>query len=1027
MQFNKDYFLDGEYEEINYKPTEGKLKRLRDFTNKIFELKTDINMLNENQLKAVENVYEPTLVIAGPGTGKTELLSARIDRIITDTDAGPENILCLTYSRAGVKAMRERLEKKYNKEFSEQVQIHTFHSFCAMVMKQHYKYFSHKATSLIDEIKLYEYLFPLITDEKIAGLNYSQKPPTEYQLSAFSKLIKLIKEEKLNYEDIVGNAFEQIRCLRNIANKKINKLTQKTIGEIEKLQKFIDAIKLIEELNKRMELSGLYEYNDMLYWVIDFFQKQPECLQSYREKFLFVLVDEFQDTNPLQITLLNQLIIKNGDTHPSFFAVGDDDQCIYRFQGASVETIIHVTKELPTIKKFVLTDNYRSTQDILNIANNLISHNEIRVVNKLPELSKNLNAAKIENKTLNSIPRIWHCNSKQHEAKVILNDIKLKIEIENCLPQDFAILYRNRSHGLEINSLIKKSGLPYYSKDDNNNLLDKGFILDIDNALQFIKVESFKKGSGDGYLFKIIMNQKNNFNVLDTVALLNDFKIKRTEKFSFTQAILETESSDKYPELFNALKELVTKLYTLVQRFNEKMNDVHWGILFDALKIDKAKDENEKDWGDFFENEKQYRKDATILDWAEIFMSYRIYNKKISIEIKNISKGITLSTVHGSKGLEYKHVYVIGCSNNKWEKEDINRNSFKIPQFNYSESNEEEDKRRLFYVAITRAEHSVTFSYYKDGRGPNGTYDLSRYVKEAVPNFSEFEKRILNELVVEKVKIDYKGLLNEQYEFAINKINNEFRFSPSTFSNYIYCSSKFLLSSILNIPDTGNEAMSFGSAIHEMLQKIDNEKKSTKKLFDVNEFIDRNWSNIIDVFRHEFIRKHFWQYQEYGLQVLKQYYQIFENNITPNKTIEIEETLHAQILTTRIKGKLDKIEIGNEVKVIDYKTGSNYADKWKEFEGEENIGGDHWRQAMFYLALVKENYKNKENYVVEFHYVENDGEDKNKKTKVELSQDSEFHQWNTFIQTNWDELQNFDLRNACLDTKCEYCKVLNLV
>jgi DNA helicase-2/ATP-dependent DNA helicase PcrA len=1029
MQINTNGFFELK-DDLTYYHKEGKLKWLREFAERAFTFNkenTTNYMLNENQLKAVENVYEPTLVIAGPGTGKTELLSARIDKIITDTDAGLENILCLTYSRAGVKAMRERLEKKYNKEFSEQVQIHTFHSFCADVMKNHYTYFSHKAISLMDDIKLFEYLYPLITDEDIAGLNFSQKPPSEYILNDFAKLIKLIKEEKFEINELIDATQSQIEELENSYNRRTGALTKVVIKEIERCEKTIDALKLISELNKRLESSGLYEYNDMLYWVLEFFNNHPEHLQSYRERFQFVLVDEFQDTNPLQISLLNQLIIKNGDTHPSFFAVGDDDQCIYRFQGASVETIINITKELPAIKKIVLTHNYRSTQDILNIANNLISHNENRVVNKLPNLSKKLLAAKNENKTLKTIPRIWHCNSKVHEAKIILNDIKNKIENENCTASDFAILFRNRSHGEELISIIQKSGLSYYSKDDNNNLLDKGFVLDIDNALQFIKLEALKKGSGDGYFFKIIMNQKNKFNVLNTVALLNDFKIKRTEKFSFTQALLETQGSDRFPELFESLKELVSKLYLLVHRINDKMTEEHWGVLFDALKINKANDENEKDWDDFFENEKQYRKNATILDWAEMFMSYRIYNKKISVEIKNINKGITLSTVHGSKGLEFKHVYIIGCSNNKWEKEDINRNKFKIPHLTYNETNEIEDKRRLFYVGITRAEHSITFSYYKDGRGRNGSYELSRYVKEAVTNFKEVEKKINTNSSVEKIKFDYKQLLNEQYEYALQKIKNEFKFSSSSFSNYITCSSKFLLSNILNIPDTGNEAMSFGSAIHEMLQQIEEEKFKSNELTNVNDFIDKNWLTIIEKFRHEFISKHFLQYQEYGKQVLKQYFKNFGNNSNSNKIFEIEKTLYAEILSTRIKGKLDNIEIGNEIKVIDYKTGSNYADKWKEFEDDENIGGTHWIQAMFYLALAKDNYKNKENYIIEFHYVENDGEVKKSDVVKELKQDFDMESWNTFIQSKWDELQNFDFKNACLDTNCEYCKTLNLV
>ena len=314
----------------------------------------------------------------------------------------------------------------------------------------------------------------------------------------------------------------------------------------------------------------MYDYNDMLYWVIEFFNQQPEELQNYREKYLYVLVDEFQDTNPLQLTLLNQLIIKNGDSSPSFFAVGDDDQCIYRFQGASVDTIINLNHDLPTVKRVVLTENYRSTQDILDMAGRLIIHNENRVINKIEGLSKDLVASKKENIGIQTIPRIWHCKDKMHEAKIILADIKHKIDSGEAIPGDFAILYRNRSHGEEIIDLVKKSGLSYTSKDDNSNLLNMGFVMDIDNALQLIRTESMKMGSGDAYLFKIILNHKERYNVIDVIDLKNHLKSQPFSKKSFIQNLQYFESSDMYSQLFQSIRTLTIRLLGLTCRIGVK-------------------------------------------------------------------------------------------------------------------------------------------------------------------------------------------------------------------------------------------------------------------------------------------------------------------------------------------------------------------------------------------------------------------------------------------------------------------------
>ena len=163
-------------------------------------------MLNANQRKAIENIHSATLVIAGPGTGKTELLSERIGRILTETNDSAQNILCLTYSNSGVRAMQERLSKKYGKEIASEIGIHTFHSFCNKVIIDNKAFFNNKASVLLDDIKFFEFVYDLLGQPNIAGINYTKKPPTSKLLGAFKLIYNKIKEEKLNIDNELINA-----------------------------------------------------------------------------------------------------------------------------------------------------------------------------------------------------------------------------------------------------------------------------------------------------------------------------------------------------------------------------------------------------------------------------------------------------------------------------------------------------------------------------------------------------------------------------------------------------------------------------------------------------------------------------------------------------------------------------------------------------------------------------------------------------------------------------------------------------
>jgi DNA helicase-2/ATP-dependent DNA helicase PcrA len=966
-------------------------------------------MLNPNQRQAIENIHSATLVIAGPGTGKTELLSERIGRILTETTDSAQNILCLTYSKSGVRAMQERLSKKYGKVIASEISVHTFHSFCNKIIIDRKAFFTNKATVLLDDIKFFEFVYDLLGDPMIAGINYSKKPPTSQLLGSFKAIFNKIKEEKLNIDNELINANRLINDLL---------LTNETIKrnvEINKIQKFHDALILIKHLFPKIEENKLYDYNDMLKWAIDFFNNNPEELQNYREKYLYVLVDEFQDTNPLQLELLNLLIIKNGQNDPSIFVVADDDQCIYRFQGASIDTIINLSDNLQTIERHVLVENYRSTQDILDMASSLIRHNKTRVVNKIPSLSKDLKAAHETTMHLSTTPEIWECVDKLHEAKLILASIQKKIALGEAVPSDFAILYRTRSYGETITDLIKRSGLEYDTADDSNNLLDKGFVYDIDNALQCIRMEQLKPGSSDGYLFKYILNHPEKYNLLDILELKRSLGAKYS---SFFNNLLTIKHSEIHTSLFIELKEIVSKL-SLLSKNKGVMRDEYWTELYNILSIKVGDDQIWKDWNEFLVNEKNYRFEYRIFDWAELFFQYREYSKKIDSKQANQNKGIKLSTLHGSKGLEFKHVYIVGCTDNKFEKPDKDNNQIKFPNQENDLDALIEDRRRLFYVGLTRAEQTIIFTYYKDGLGKAKNFNLTRFVKEAIPNWNQIVKRVVSVPSINNKNLDYKAYLGSHLNYVKSIITDEFRFSPSTFSTFIKCSSEFLIKDLFNLPGTTSQIPAFGTAVHKMLQIILDEKLYKLPLEDAKKYIIKKWPLVFNNYSHLFLTKNFLRYQNYGLDIIINYYNNYIHNKILTDERSQEETLECLQNGVKIKGKLDRIDIINNTSlVIDYKTGSVYTDKLKPFVDDDHPGGDYWRQAMFYSSLVSSKFPDRSLLNVSFHSVEKETV---KDVIHELKPDPSFSIWATYLKNNWDNLQKLNFLNPCLKKECPFC------
>src|ERR1700744_5509824 len=411
--------------------------------------------LNPEQMAAVEQMDGPVLVIAGPGTGKTQILAARIGKILTETDASAHEILCLTYTHAGAVAMRKRLFDFIGPD-AYRVNIYTFHAFCNEIIQENLDYFGKLNMESLSDLES-AMLFRELVDEfpndhllkRFTGEIYLEAPNLK---SLFSDMKKenwdeaAIQKAVQEYLDDLPNREKYIYKRANTkTGVKVGDLKQKDIDKVhEQMKKLLSAVSEFQNFSKKMTDRSRYDYDDMITWVLKAFKENEELLRRYQERYQYILVDEFQDTSGSQNELL-KFILNYWDT-PNVFVVGDDDQSIFKFQGANMKNILDFANDyVSTLKTVVLKHNYRSNQSILDISKALINNNHERLTSQLT-LDKNLQAAHSRFNNLVAEPVI---NEYENPAKELV-DVAEKIKqllAEGTGPGEIAVIYRNHSQG----------------------------------------------------------------------------------------------------------------------------------------------------------------------------------------------------------------------------------------------------------------------------------------------------------------------------------------------------------------------------------------------------------------------------------------------------------------------------------------------------------------------------------------------------------------------------------------------------
>ena len=1028
---------------------------LRDKLNKHFA--HEYSRLNERQRQAVDKIEGPVMVIAGPGTGKTQILAARIGKILLDTDTSPSNILCLTYTDAGAMAMRRRLLSFIGSD-AYKVNIYTFHAFCNEVIQDNLSLFERNELDPISELEKIELLKKLIDQLPKNHPLKRYRGDVYFEMRNLATLFYAMKQEGWSPSMILDSISNYISDLPNrdkfIAKKTVGKFkkgdvrTDKIEDENEKMIKLESAVREFDRFQEMMRGKNRYDFDDMINWVIREFESNKNLLLNYQERYQYILVDEYQDTSGSQNSLVRLLI--NFWEKPNIFVVGDDDQSIYRFQGANIENMEKFCNDYKAdLFRVVLTNNYRSTQPILDVSKTLISRNTERLISKMDGLSKDLIASHSEISLLDHKPLILDYETQRHE----MVGITLRIEAllaEGVEAGKIAVIYRENKYGDELKRIFRLRNIPAYSKR-HLNLLEIPLAQKILQILEYIAAEYDTPYGGDEMLFEILHFDFFNIPPIEIAKLsIEVADLKFTDKKTSIRRHLYEKAGqppkdlfDKgiHPELKNAsaiIEKLIADasnvtLQTLLENIIRKT-----GILTSVMKSE------EKIWHiqvltclfDFVKDETRRNPELTLAELiANIELMKKNYVMLPLVQVSGSEKGVNLMTVHGSKGLEFEYVFLSGSNASLWEKKRKPYSGFKIPDTIFSSkpvSSDEEELRRLFYVAITRAQIKLFITYAQftnDGKA----IEPSKFIAEILdihdipPQKAQVDADAMAEFQVLQFREAAAPEIEKMEKEFIDRILEKFVMNVTALNNYLHCPLEFYFKNLIRIPSPKNEATEFGSSVHFAIQRLfEKMRDEPKNKFPSKEEMLNDFQWYMHWHRESFIKEAFERRLEYGLEILGKYYDEYINQW--NKIVAIEHNIKNVVVNgVPLKGKLDKLEFnGKEVNVVDYKTGDpdKSNEKLKPPHDKLPLGGDYWRQAVFYKILV-DNFGKKDWKVVstEFDFVEPDNKKRYQKRKLYITAEDT----TTVVQQitdTWNKIQHHQFYTGCGKSDCHYCNFI---
>ena len=978
---------------------------------------TDKIDLNKQQLQAVVEIDGPTMVVAGPGTGKTQMLTARIANILLETDTPPEAILALTFTESGVHAMRTRLYEIVGLE-SYKVQIHTFHSFSSDIIKSNPNKFiisdELETLSDIESVRIFKEILDKNKFEYIKSYNAPY-----YYLKQIQSNIKNLKREAILPED-----FEKILEVESNSEEK----------SANRNKELLIFYKLYQQ---KLEETGRYDFEDMINWTVKALETDKDLLLDYQEKYHYILVDEYQDTNNAQNRLLKALSSFWG-VDANIFVVGDEDQSIYRFQGASLENILSFRHWYPNSKLITLTDNYRSTQTILNGAKSIIEKNSQRLNNKFADINKNL---KSKNTFTELKTKIGSFSNNYAELNFLIEEIKRLIK-NGVNPTEIAIIYRNNFDSTDIIHALVKENIQFSTEGGNDVLKDPNIKI----LLKLLyAVNKIKTADDDIDLFHILNYQ---FLNIDYVTVLKFVRFASRKRLNLFEALAHKDIEKEVGDITQILN-LIKKIERWNQLDHEKTFTETFEIIINEsgyLSWILSKPEKVilmNKISTIFNEIKKTNKSDSNLNLAKFLENIELMQKH-SIEIKendlDLGKnGIILTTAHKSKGQEYEYVFIVKAIDKKWGN-NVKRELFKLPnsilKFNTDQKKDQnEDERRLFYVALTRAKKQIYIThsdiYYQDGNSREVMpsmfiAELDQAHTEKIDT-KEYENNIAS--FIEKSLIsNTENITKTQEKEFLQQVFKNFKLSATSLNLYLQCPYKFKLKEIFKTPQFKNKSLCLGSAIHYALERYGKEIKAGKSpdlQFLINRFNDSLVQEIMQKSDYE-------NTKEKGEKILTYYFNAYKDNFIKPLFTELRIGIGSNPIPflnedIRLQGVIDKIEPTTTkgfVKVVDYKSGKTKT--VGEIEGTtKNSDGEYKRQLIFYKLLC--DLDKSLNFVVkeaEIDFVESASEGKAKKVSFEITKE-QVEDLKITIKNVMKDILDLKFGKTTNTTTCKTCEFID--
>ncbi|HRP56811.1 ATP-dependent DNA helicase [Agriterribacter sp.] len=1014
------------------------------------KFREEYNKLNEQQRKAVDTIEGAVLVDAGPGTGKTQVLALRIANILRQTDINPNNILCLTYTDNGAVEMRNRLLRIIGSA-AYGIRIHTFHSFCNEVIQDNLTYFGKLNLSPIGDLEEIDLFYRLIDSIPADNKLKRFRGDIYYEKDRLRSLFSLMKKEAWTPEYLnerIDAYIKELPVKEGFFYKKKYKEFNANdprpaaiADETEKMEILRAAANLYPQYNEMMTAAGRYNFDDMILWVLNAFKKNNDLLLDYQERFLYFLVDEFQDTSRSQNLLLQKL---TGYWEvPNLFVVGDPDQGIFSFQDANVENIRAFEERhknhLTTIE---LVNNYRSAAPILNAANKLILYNTGRLKkDDSPLLSSNPAIKDIAAEPI----LVEYANTGQE-------GIDVTIQIEKLLQhgvkgKEIAVIYRNHAQVETIASMLEGKQIPVNAKK-KVDILELPFIQNLLLILQWVEREKYIPYSADDILFLLLHSSFFTLHPLEiaklTIAVNAKNKATKEDVFSLRRMMAETALPKA--DLFNqpngqSVREISDTLEALLKASqNSTVQQLLEMVIQKAGVLSCVMQSPEKPWlmqvlnalFDHLKEESHRNPGISLKEWLDNIEKMKANRLPIPLyKITANDEGVNMVTAHGAKGSEYAHVFVIGCTQKIWD--DNNRQGnrlYKMPDNLVSNSVAPpgiEESRRLFYVALTRAKTHLHISYAvkdeKDKEQTRSTFITElleagslQLISKAVPDI--VMAGYLQQRFKEKAKPEIE-LVEAAY---IDEIMKRYTMSVTHLNNYLNCPLKFYYQNLIRVPAAKNENMAFGSAIHWAIERLFIKMKENGNVFLPKEDLLADFYWYMKNNREAFTPEAFKLKTAYGEKILPAYYDHYIDKW--NKIIVVEKPVrNVTVQHVPVNGKLDKLEFnGRLVNVVDYKTGKyeNARKKLVRPNEKEPNGGDYWRQAVFYKILM-DNDKTHDWKVIstEFDFIEPVGEVY--KTELVEVTEADITTVTQQIVATWQKIQNREFKTGCGKPDCDWC------